>query len=956
MNEFDHQFYRETPEEAAIRLRAKIAAGELYLKPELAKVLMLSAQQSAVNQQFDDALFRVDEALSIAEKLIENNQTEFQSFLVPCFLFRATITLFHRGPEAGLVALNEAIQYFSEKTDRNDLVIQNGLAVALSNKARILTNPLGAYSTAIATQEQAVKIWRHLLRFDRIEHRQQLIAALLECGDMKILCGNPGKAFPHFQEAYEIAHEGITLGLAELYPILIQVLVKQTRLHEQLGDIPNAFRLSRESIQLVRKLVSEGESQAKIMLTTLHLQHGVLLELRNRHTAALEEFDRSRDVYCEILRQSEKPISGNYLLRTGLANVLMYRGNILTELERYDEAMKAFEESAQQYQYAAEFRPENDNDETFIPYSIGVVRLNQANMFVAQGKWEEALRLKEKALQYFHQRLEDGHNEVLPNLVSAYRKMINILKKQGKREEVFVWLNGLTKLLESVVDDGNLEFRNELASSYNLYYNLYEEEDDLAEAEKNAIRSLRILRSIADEEANTPDIHIAKIQWSELLQQIALLRTRQNRLGDAVYLFQKVMDDITEFFNDGNKQAIYDVILTYSQFATFIETIIKSSNSSNTDSDAVLKDGSLSKHILFRLEFFSKQDTEELSEHTPEYFQDWIDQVMNVCSAGIELIQQQQRERNEPTINHFFAIKISYFRKIRSSFFLLRNDPERAYEELVLAAEQWELLIAELEKLKAQNKYLAAEAKEFEKDDFNSNWNINYGWNAIPDWDTDSDWDVQESDFEKTYHNRCLYFVGEFRQILQSWANVCLTLKRFEEAERILNREIDLSRNLVQQEIPDADRFLILSLVNYAQAAENSFSISRTITLFDEARQLIRKRIHNRMAVSDDYSLFIHVYLSYALCLIKNGKAGYVMELMNYYAEDIEMRHEFPSPDIWMELCHAFDIHTLWLTDPVLLKTVRTQQRKLLAQHPEFDSNQQLREWDKQLKEEIEKK
>ncbi|MDR1270033.1 MAG: hypothetical protein LBK82_10965, partial [Planctomycetaceae bacterium] len=349
MNEFDNQFYRETPEETAIRLRAKIAAGESYLKPELAKVLMLSAQQSAVNQRFDDALFRVDEALAIAEKLIENDQTEFQTFLIPCFLFRATITLFHRGPEAGLVAFNEAIQYFTEKTDRDNPIIQNGLAIALVNKAKILTNSLGAYSTAVATQEQAVKIWQYLLRSNGTEYRQQLISALLECGDLKILCGNSAKALPDFREAFDIVHEGIIDGLAELYPVLIQVLLKLTKLYEYLGDLSNAFHSVRESIQIVQDLVNGGESQAKIMLTTLYLQHGNLFERRGQHAAALEEFDRCRDVYYEILRWNEKPISGNYVLRVGLANVLMFRGNMLTELERYGEAMTAFDESAKQY-------------------------------------------------------------------------------------------------------------------------------------------------------------------------------------------------------------------------------------------------------------------------------------------------------------------------------------------------------------------------------------------------------------------------------------------------------------------------------------------------------------------------------------------------------------------------------------------------------------------------------
>ncbi|MDR0336014.1 MAG: hypothetical protein LBI18_02890 [Planctomycetaceae bacterium] len=969
MNEFDNQFHHETPEEAAIRLRAKIAAGESYLKPELAKVLMLSAQQSAVNRQYEEALFRVDEALDIAEKLIENDQIELQTFLVPCFLFRATITLVHRGTEAGLVAFNEAIQYFIDKTDRHNPLIQNGVAVALVNKAKILTNPLGAYSTAIAAQEQAVKIWQHLLVTDSTEYRQQLITALLECGDLKISCGNPEKALPDFREALEIVQTGITDGRTELYPILIQVLLKLTKLYDQLGDLPNAFYSVRESIQIVHDLVNGGESQAKLMLTTLYLQHGILLDQRDQHALALEEFDRCRDVYHEILRWNDKPIAGNYVLRIGLANVLMYRGNMLSALERYDEAMIAFDESTKQYQHAAEFRPENDDDETFIPYSIGIVQLNQASMFVAQAQWEKALELKTKALQAFHLRLEAGHDEILPNLVSAYRKMMTILQKLGKHAELFTWLKGLRKLLESVIEEGKLEFRNDLASVYHLYCVLWEEQDNLFEAEQNALQSLRILRSIADEETDAPQIHFAKIQWSELLKHVAFLRTRQHRLGDAVRLFQNAIDDVTGLMNEGNKAAVYDVLLAYSQFTTFMEVIVDNKNDnddddcddeendndvSDTDSDtelntepesdsemdsaAVLQNDQLPELILRRLEAFSAKDTDTLPEGTTpyssEYFRDWIDQTLKVCSLGIELIRQQQIKRNEQSINQFFSTKMAFFHKTRSSLFLLRNDLERAREELSLAAEQWELLLLGLEKLKAKNAYFALESGT-------------------------SDGNVMENDFGETYRNRSLYFVGELRSILQSWANTCLTLNRFEEAEHIFNREIDSIRKLVQQEIPNADRFLILSLVNYAKAVENSFSIARALILFDEARQLVRKRLRQKAIISDDYALFVHVYLAYSLFLIKNGKADYVAELMSYYVEDMKIsvaiRSEFPSASIWLELCRAFEVHTLWLTDPMKRKNIRVQQRQLLAQHPEFYSDSQLREWDQQLAKELEK-
>ncbi|MDR0705893.1 MAG: hypothetical protein LBF88_13045 [Planctomycetaceae bacterium] len=929
MNEFDNQYYHETPEEAVVRLRAKIAAGEFYLKPELAKVLLLSAQNSAVNRQFEDAIFRVDEAIEIVEKLVEYDQDEFQMFLIPCFLFRATITLFHRGAEAGLVALNEAIRYFIEKTDRNNPVTQNGLAMALANKAKILIHPLGAYSAAIAAQEQAVNIWRRLTHIDGSEYRLQLIPALLTSGDLKIQSGDAGKALPDFQEAFETVHQGITDGANELYPILIQALLKLTKLYEQLGNLPQAFSSLRKSIQIVRNLVADGESQAKIMLTTLYLQHGMLLERRGNIAAALEEFDRCRDVYYEILRQNEMPLAGNYALRIGLANVLMHRGTILTTMKRYDEASTSFEDSVQQYQYATEFRPEDDEDETFIPYSIGIVRLNLANMLVAQGKLEDALVMKEKALPTLHQRLEAGYDEILPNLIAAYRRMIGILQILGKSEQAFILINGSMKILESVVDDGKLEFRDELASIYRLRCTLWEEQDDLSAAEKDAIRAMRLFRSIADEEADSTNIHVAKIRWSEVLEYTAVLQTRQHRLGDAMILFQNAMDDVVGLFNDGNKLAVFDVLLAYSQFANFVEIILRSSNFS----EEVMSDGNLPETIVRRLKRLSEMDSDHLPEsvtqHEPEDFQSWLDMAMDVCTKGIKLIRKQQSNSEKQNINQFFCVKSAFFHKTRATFFMLMNKPEQACEEWAFAVEQWELLLLHLNKLKAQHKYFAAEAGE-------------------------SDWSISEEDLEEPEQNSYNYYADELRRALQYWANTCITIKRFTEAEHLFDREINLARDLIRQEIPDADRCLTHSLINYAKVSGDVFDTMRPLLLFDEARKLIRERFRNSEMTSDDYFMFRRVHLSYALFLFKRGKTDNAMELMNDYAKDIETIHEFPSPETWLELCQVLDIRVYWQTDPVQLKTLRTQQRKLLTQHPEFNSNKQLREWDEKLVKELE--
>jgi tetratricopeptide (TPR) repeat protein len=929
MNEFDNQNHNETPEEAVIRLRAKIAAGESYLKPELAKVLLLSAQSSAVNRQFEDAIFRVDEAIEILEKSVGHDQDEFRIFLIPCFLLRATITLFHRGAEAGLVALNEAIHYFVEKTDRNSHETQNGLAMALANKAKILIHPLGAYSAAIAAQEQAVNIWRRLVQIDGSEYRMQLIPALLTSGDLKIQSGDAVKALPDFQEAFEIVQAGIADGINELYPILIQALLKLTKLYEQLGNFPQAFESLRESIQIVRDLVADGETHAKIMLTTLYLQHGMLFEQRGNIATALEEFERCRDVYYEILRQNEMPIAGNFALRIGLANVLMHRGNILTAMKRFEEAATSFEDSIQQYQYATEFRPEDNEDETFIPYSIGVVHLNQASMLIAQGKLEEALAIEEKALHSFHQRLEAGYDEILPNLISAYRRMISILQMLGKQNRAFILINGLLDIVESVVDDGKLEFQEELASVYRLRCDLWEERDDFLEAEKDAIQAMRLLRSIADEETDAMNVHVAKIRWSELLEYIAVLRTRQHRLGESITLFQNAIDDVVGLFNDGNKLAIFDVLLAYSQFANFVEIILRSSNFS----EEAMSDGHLPDSIIQRLKRLSNIDSdnppENVTQHEPEDFRHWIELAMEACAKGIELIRRQQGDSEKQNINQFFYVKTAFFHKTRATFFMLMNEPDQACEEWSFAVEQWELLLLHLNKLKAQSKYWAAEAGE-------------------------SDWNLSEKELEEPERDRYAYYADELRRVLQRWANTCITLKRVTEAEHLFVREMNLARDLIRQEIPDADRCLVHSLINYAKVSGDISETMKPLLLFDEARQLIRKRFRNGEMILDDYFMFQRVHVSYALFLFKHDKTDQAVELLNEYVKDIETSRQFPLPEIWLELCQVLDVHAYWQTDPLQLKTVYTLQRKLLTQHPEFNSNEQLREWDEQLAKKIE--
>jgi tetratricopeptide (TPR) repeat protein len=928
-NEFENDRSRKfLLEEKIKRLRAKIKAGDDQLRPELAEVIMQAAQHAATDRLFDIALRLVDDAVIVVEELISEGQIEFQTSLGRCFLFRAAVLRLYRGPEAGLKAFNETIRYFSERADDDNPFSQNELAVALMNKSDLLMDPFGAYSAAIAAQDQAVRIWQRLVDRGNTEFRYQLVSTLLTCGDSKIQSGDIANGLENFCDAVAVAKEGVADGSEIFYPILIQSQVKLARLYDQMGDLQHAFEMTREAIQIVQELIDSGETQAEIMLTTLHLQQGMLFERTSNSQAALDEFDRCREIYLDMIRSGRTSFPGNYLLRTGLANIFMCRGNMLADLKRFEDAAESFDESIRQYQRASESRPENDEDETFLPYSVGVVRLNYANMLATQGNLDEAVALKELALTALRQRMDAGHSEILPNLHSAYRKMIGILRMQGKIDEMSVWIDKLIEILVTAVDDGKMEYRTDLASVYQLRGLSLEEKNDFAAAEKEMIRAAKLYREVADEESISPEIHNAKIQWSEMLERIAVLRTRQGHIGEAMSMFQNAIDDVVGLLDEGNNSVVLDVLLAYTQFVNFVEVVIRSSNFT----DAVLKDGSMSEQLLTRLKKLSNIDPnadelpEGITQHSPEEFHSWLQNAMKSCEAGVLLSQRQLLESKEPLSEMFFSMKIAYFRKMHGSLAILTSDYEKAYDDFARAVRQWDSLIDGLVKNTSHDS-----SSELDS--------------SIPVRNLPMD------GLGDSYMERYLFYAGELRQTLQRWANVCLELKRYEEAEQLFNRETDLTRELVQKEIPNADRFLILSLTSYARLAEGVYESDKIIALYDEARQLLRKRFLSGEFVAEDYSMFRQIHSSYAAFLAKIGKADSATKIMNDYAADIAKSREFPEPELWLELCRTLTAQQSWLTDPVQLKALRTQLQELLTQHPKFDASPQLRNYAKELKE-----
>jgi len=893
-NSFDSNRRNETTDRTIKRLQARVADGDDHLRAELAEALLRSAQESAVKEKFDIALKRIDEALKIIRQLVKEGQFELDIFVGRALLFRAAITRFHKGPEAGVNAFNEAIRHFVETGSVDDPQAQNELAVALMSKADILIDPLGAYSAALAAQEQAAKIWQHLLNHGHLEYRQPLLNALMACSDSKVQNGDPESAIRDLKNASEIAKEGVESGETAVQPLFVQTLLKLARLYDQDNDIDNAFETLRSAIRTVKQLIASGVEQAQMMFTTLHLHQGMLYEKIHDSESALAEFNRCRDVYIEMFRNQHWGAAESYIFRTGLANVLMCRGNMLVDLKRYAEAEHAFEESVWQYQQAAEQKPPDDEDETLIPYSIGVVQLNHANLLVTQGKLEEAVALKKQALDALYRRMEAGHSEILPNFLVAYRKLINIRQVQNEAEQVSELMDNMIGILEKVVDDGNLEYRVDLALSYRQRSLYWDELRDFKKAQKDAMRALQVFRAIADDDRDIPDVHVSKIQWSELLHQIAVLYVKHERSDEAFDFFKKEIDDVVRFYEEENDSAAVDLLLSYTQYINFAETF--------------------GNHL------------DEL-KYPPEKFALRLQEVQERCRHGIELSQKKQNETTNNLIAKlFFMMKTAFFYKADGILHRLQKNNEQACQSFEQSIERWYKLLGGLENLKAKDRYDAAEKGE-----------------PIPDWDI-------PGGANDPYQDRYIFYVNELRETIQLGAKAYLAWDRTEEAEMLFEKENSLTRELAQNGIENADRFLVVSLASHARSLVQKYPVKKTRQLYEEALQVLQTRFQSTEIVAEDFWMLKRICKDYLDFLREKNLFDDAYRISENITVLLLAVQTFPPPDLWMEVCMVMETPANCTLSLEQVQDIFKRHRKLLKRHPEFKSDKGLKRYDRTLK------
>ena len=882
------------PERSLRQLREEWKSGNDEVRQELAELLMRQAQIHAGERAFDLSIPLIDEAIGIVRTLVDEGQVEFRSAIGRCLLFRAINIRFRDGPSQALAALDEVIQYLVGIIADGDRAGRNELAVALMNKADILNDPLGAHSAAIGIQDQAIRIWEKLVDEGDGEYRGQLATALAARADSRLLSGDRMSALNDYRTTVGFVRGEIEQGDLELRSNLVHLLSKLTKLYEQVGDFFDAFETSTELIQLVQTLIEEGDDAAEALLTAFHLQRGMLFERVGDSKSALAEYDLCRDVYHRLNRGRQYGDPGEYFLQTGLANVMMCRGNMLSDMKRFDDAKASFEEAIRSYQRSTEFRPETDDDETFVLYSIAVVQLNYANMLAAQGQLAEVIPLQETAIETLHRRIADGHPEILPNLLSAYRKMVNIQRMRNDHPAMFLWTDKLIAITEKVVDDGELEYRNALADAYHLRSICFHEAEEYDKAISDNRKALRLFREIADEEVDSPEVDSAKVLWSNLLGQIALVLAGLGRIDEGIAEFQRAVDDMTALYDEGNVRAETDITLALTQFSDFLGEVLR-------------------KEI-------DKRETDE--------YKRWETLAQEIATRGLEFEGKRnvapsdgETDRNAP--------KLAFFHFRRGESFAVQGNVLRAMEEFTNAANEWEKAIHEVEQERLIAEYNAKEAVA-NNPEYADKSPLPDLSGALP---------------------RLIHFMSEFRQSLQAIARCLTGMRRFEEALEPLRRDGDVARRMLKIGGTGAE-LLILSLQSYAEGLERADRPEEAVEQFEEILALLRQRIEMGPINPIDLSLAKHCFCAYALFLAKHEKIDNANTLIHQLLDVLDSCVDFPPSGIWLDACRSLDVCGFWTEGDELVK-IFEKQRELIARHPEFEMNNDLKEYDAMIAREI---
>ncbi len=689
-------------------------------------------------------------------------------------------------------------------------------------------------------------------------------------------------------------------GDPAFHPPFLKSLIKIAHLSEELSDLPIAFQSIQNAIEHGEQLLENDPAQWEKAFGAILMMRGQLYEKISMSEKALADYDRCLTLYEEsTLAQNLDNPSQLFLHKNEVAHMTMCRANMLADLSRYEESAKAFETAAGIYSEALLLASGNEKDEGVVRYSISILQLNHANMLIAQNKYEEAIAIHEQAIETLldHYRKEP---EVLPNVHTAHRKIINLFLSLNKHDEALQWMERHKILLEKNVDEGHLEYQMDLASLLYREAASLSKLDQSEKAQKLFLRALGLFRLLADEDETNRAAHTAKMHWAETLDRLAREFARHGHFSDAFDLFQNTIETILKRFSESPRQFIFDLILAYSYYLTLLSDIL---NDADTTISPAARQGGLELAV---------KESQKSLEYATHY---------------LETLTE------DDAIRALLRTKIASFFFLRGSFLSLAKkwpEAELAYSS---AAQHWESLRNELEQKRFEQEYYEREARAQQQAGERAGMTVIEVPGALP---------------PELFFERLSFFSNELRQTYQHWTEVLLQRERPLEACAVFEKELALSRKMATHKAYQPHRFLVVSLLNFTRNMESHLSAGKTQELFEEARDWICERFKATDLADDDFVLCKFAHLDFALFLKRKGEEQAALSILSQFATLLENCVIFPSCTVWIFACRTWDDPQL-LEHGIEIEGAKTLQLRLLERHPDFVHDQELQEYGQSL-------
>ncbi|MFA7764356.1 tetratricopeptide repeat protein [Streptomyces sp. NRRL S-448] len=432
-----------------ITLPALLAAGTTGQQAQIITVLARAATalyNANRTKESEHVLSTLDTALDVTPLVPQVLQTASASLpnpsrIITSLAIRITHTL---------------VRAQQETARRNPATIFDpSFAISLSNLSNWLAEA-GRQSEALAAEQDAVEIWRHLTHNNPTAFEPRLAISLSNLGVLLSGVGRWGEAVTVGQEAVEIYRRLADDNPAAFEPDLAFSMCNLGTQLSGVGRWGEAVTAGQEAVEIYRRLADDNPAAYRLDLARSLTNLGVQLSKLERRGEALNAAEEAMQEYRRLA--ADNPAAHERDFATSLSAF----GNRLSQAGRVSEALNAAEEAAQIRRRLAADNPAAHEPHLSESLSDLCVLLSSA------GRQAEGLAVGEEAVEIIRRLAADNPTAYEPNLATSLSNLGMQLSKVGRQTEGLAAAEKAVEITRRLAADNPTAHEPNLATSLSV--------------------------------------------------------------------------------------------------------------------------------------------------------------------------------------------------------------------------------------------------------------------------------------------------------------------------------------------------------------------------------------------------------------------------------------------------------------------------------------------------------